>query len=61
MKRWIDMVEEDMRKRGVAQQDAGNREGWRRRAGERTGQPPLMGKICQDNKLMMMMKVMELT
>ena len=32
MKRWIDVVEEDMKKRGVVQQDAGDREGWRRRA-----------------------------
>ena len=32
MKQWIDMVEEDMKKRGVVQQDAGHREGWRRRA-----------------------------
>ena len=31
VKRWIDVVEEDMKKRGVVQQDAGNREGWRRR------------------------------
>ena len=53
MKRWIDVVEEDMEKRGVVQQDAGNREGWRRRAVK--GQPPLAGKIRQNNKLMMMM------
>ena len=32
VKRWIDVVEEDMKKRGVVQQDAGDREGWRRRA-----------------------------
>ena len=32
VKRWIDVVEEDMKKRGVFQQDAGDREGWRRRA-----------------------------
>ena len=31
-KRWIDVVEEGMKKRGVVQQDAGDREGWRRRA-----------------------------
>ena len=31
MKRWIDIVEEDMKKRGVVQHDAGDREGWRRR------------------------------
>ena len=30
-KRWIDVVEKDMKKRGVVQQDAGDREGWRRR------------------------------
>ena len=43
-----------MKKRGVVQQDAGYTEGWRRESGERTGQPPIAGKICQDNKLMMM-------
>ena len=32
VKQWIDMVEEDMKKRGVVQQDAGDREGWRGRA-----------------------------
>ena len=32
VKRWIDVVEEDMKKRGVVQQDAGDMEGWRRRA-----------------------------
>ena len=31
MKRWIDVVEDDMKKREVVQQDAGDREGWRRR------------------------------
>ena len=31
VKRWINVVEEDMKKRGVVQQDAGDREGWRRR------------------------------
>ena len=30
VKRWIDVVEEDMKKRGVVQQDAGDRENWRR-------------------------------
>ena len=30
LKRWIDLEEEDMRKRGVVQQDAGDRKGWRR-------------------------------
>ena len=57
MKRWIDVVEEDMKKRGVVQQDAGDREGW---SGERTGQPPLAGKIRQDNKLMMMIYLYKL-
>ena len=32
VKQWIDVVEEGMKKRGVVQQDAGDREGWRRRA-----------------------------
>ena len=32
MKLWIDVVEKDMKKKRVVQQDAGNREGWRRRA-----------------------------
>ena len=32
VKQWIDIVEEDMKKRGVVQQDAEDREGWRRRA-----------------------------
>ena len=31
VKRWIDVVEEDMKTMGVVQQDAGDREGWRRR------------------------------
>ena len=31
-KQWIDVVEEDIRKSGVVQQDAGDREDWRRRA-----------------------------
>ena len=30
VKRWIDVVEEDTTKRGVVQQDAGDREGWKR-------------------------------
>ena len=57
VKRWIDVVEEDMKKRGVVQQDAGDREGLEEESGERTGQPPLAGKIRQDNKLMMMMAI----
>ena len=32
VKRWIDVVEEDMKKRGVVLQDAGDREVWRRGA-----------------------------
>ena len=28
VKEWIDVVEENMKKRGVVQQDAGDREGW---------------------------------
>ena len=32
VKRWIDVVEEDMKKRGVVQQDAVDKEGWERRA-----------------------------
>ena len=32
VKCWIDVVEEDMKRRGVVQQDAGDREGWRKRA-----------------------------
>ena len=31
VKQWIDVIEEDMKKRGVVQQDAGDREGWRKR------------------------------
>ena len=30
VKQWIDMVEEDKKKRGVVQQDACDREGWKR-------------------------------
>ena len=32
-------VEEDMKKRGVVQQDAGNRKSWRRRAVKGLGNP----------------------
>ena len=39
VKRWIDVAEEDMKKRGVVQQDAGDREGWRRRAGKGLAYP----------------------
>ena len=31
VKRWNDVVEEDMKKRGEVQHDAGDREGWRKR------------------------------
>ena len=34
VKQWIDVVEEDMKKRGVLQQDAGDRAGWRVGGGE---------------------------
>ena len=40
VKRWIDVVEEDMKKRRVVQQGAGYREGWRR-SSERTGRAPI--------------------
>ena len=32
VKLWIDAIEEDMKKKGVVQQDAVDREGWRMRA-----------------------------
>ena len=32
VKRCIVVVEEDMKRKGVVQQDAGDRDGWRRRA-----------------------------
>ena len=32
VKQWIDVGEEEMKKRGVVQQDVGDRESWRRRA-----------------------------
>ena len=32
VKRWIDVVQEDMKKRRVVQHSAGDREGWWRRA-----------------------------
>ena len=43
------MVEEDMKKRGVVQQDAGDREGWRRRAVKGLANPCYWGKIRQYN------------
>ena len=45
---------EDMKKRGVVQQDARDKVGLLEESSERTGQPLLAGKICQDNKLMIM-------
>ena len=39
VKRWIDVVEEDIRKRGVVQQNAGDRDGWRRRAVKELANP----------------------
>ena len=39
VKGWIDMVEEDMKKRGVVQQDAVDREGWRKKAVKRLAKP----------------------
>ena len=40
VKRWIDVVEEDVKKRGVVQQDAGDRETWRRRVVKGLANPP---------------------
>ena len=39
VKRWIDVVKEDMKKRGVVQQDAGDRESRRRRAVKELANP----------------------
>ena len=39
VKPWIDVVEEDMKKRGVVQQDAGEWESWRRRAVKELANP----------------------
>ena len=47
MKRWIDVVEEDMKKRGVVQQEAGYREGWRRRAVKGLAKPCKQGKFAR--------------
>ena len=41
------MVEEDMKKRGVVQQDAGDREGWRRRAVNGLANPRWPGKFAR--------------
>ena len=49
-----------MKKRGVVQQDARDSESWRRRAVKGLANPPLAGKISQDNKLMMMIYDREL-
>ena len=46
VKRWIDVVEEDMKKRGVVQQDAGNREGWKR-AVKGLANPRYQGKFIR--------------
>ena len=53
VKRWIDMVEEDMKEENSATGCWGYG-GLEEERGERIGQPPLVGKIHQDNKLMMM-------
>ena len=50
VKKWIDVVEEDMKKRGVVQQDAVDRVGWRKRVVKGLANSPLVGKIHQDNK-----------
>ena len=47
VKRWIDVVEEDMKKRGVVQQDAGDREGWRRRVVKGLANPVLGVKFAR--------------
>ena len=39
VKRWIDVEEDDMRKRGVVQHYAGDREGWRKRAVKELASP----------------------
>ena len=57
VKRWTDVVEEDMKNKGVVQPDAGDRKGWRRRAVKGLANQ----KICQDNKLIMMMMMIETT
>ena len=46
-----------MKNSGVVQQDAGDREGWRRRAVKGLANPCQREKIRQDNKLMMMMMI----
>ena len=39
------MVEEDMRKRGVVEQDAGDMEGWRRRVVKELANPASGGNL----------------
>ena len=43
VKRWIDVVEDDLKKRAVVQHDAGHREVWRRRAVKGLANPHLWG------------------
>ena len=57
VKRWIDMVEVDIKKEGNSATGCRGQERLEKESGERTGQPPLVRKIRQDNKLMMMIKV----
>ena len=47
VKRWIDVVEQGMKKRGVVQQDAGDREGWRRRVMKGLANPRYRGKFAR--------------
>ena len=42
-----------MKKRGVVQQDVGDREGWRKRAVKGLAKPLLAWEICQDNERML--------
>ena len=51
MKRWIDMVEEDMKRRGVVQQDTRDRKGWIRRAVKGLANP-VSREISRDNMMM---------
>ena len=45
VKRWIDVVEENVRARGVVQKDAGDsREGWRRRERGKDWPTPASGE-----------------
>ena len=45
-----------MKKRAVVQQDAGDRESWKRRAVKGLA-TMLVGKLCQDSNLMMMIPI----